>query len=82
MLADEFYSEILIPIYINEHLIPIRPARASYSSEENFTMVELRTALQMCQRRRAPGEDGITYQVLRSLHQPFHRRVLKLYSSV
>lgn len=60
MFADEFFRGILSPENIDEHTLPIGPARASYSFDEEFTPDELRMALQMWRRRSAPEEDRIT----------------------
>lgn len=45
--ADEFSHEILAPDDIDEYLITIGSVRASNSFDEEFTLEDLRAALQM-----------------------------------
>lgn len=49
------------------------PSGESYEAhnlDADFSMDELRMALQTCRRDSGPGEDGITYQALFNLDMP------------
>lgn len=61
--ADVFSSPNAGPSNIHERLLmgDSYPAR---KLDEDFSLEKLRRALGMWLRKNAPGEDGITYQVL------------------
>lgn len=70
------------PENIDDYLLPIGPARASYSFNEEFTSDELRTALQMYRQQIVPREDEKMYKALKSLDQSFRHILLEVCNAV
>lgn len=78
-LVSKFLEQISTTGYCLDHLLTtaddVLPA---FPMDELLT--ELSFALRSCNRRSAPGADGITYQALQNIDPLMHFKLLKIYN--
>lgn len=85
VLADEFSRQSSTPLQYREQLGRLPPVpltedqnnEAMLASQSDFTLAELTEALHKCNKKSAPGPDGITYQALRNVDPAYHLDVLE-----